>query len=416
MKKSFLPLLAFSLFCVILYGFFKSNEEDIRSEIKTKPALSETLEEEIKDKKVVLTPKPGKTIKGKIKSGETLSGILGNQGVSNVEIHRLVEKSKKIYSPRKINAGKEYSLILDPQGNLDQFIYHKNAIEYVVYNLKDSLHISLKTHPVDTLERTIQGQISNSLSQSMMENGASPALVDKLAEIYAWQIDFHHIQKGDGFKVIYEEFFVEDKSVGIGKIIASEFKHRKEDFYAFYFEQEDGTKYFDEKGNSLKKAFLKAPLKFSRISSRYTKKRYHPVQKRYKAHLGTDYAAPRGTAIRAVGDGVVVASTYNRFNGNYVKIKHNSIYTTQYLHMSKRKKGLQAGKRVKQGQIIGYVGSTGLASGPHLCFRFWKNGKQVDALRVKLPPSKPIKSTNRLAFNKVKLELSDKLNKINSPE
>ena len=404
MKKAFLPLLVFIISCVIIYGFLKNEDGEIEIQ-KEELVLPETLNEASKFKKAKIEAKPLKKIISKIKSGQNLSEILGAHGVSYPDIHRLVEKSKKVYSPRNIAAGKEYTLIFDHQDSLAQFVYHKSRIDYIVYNLKDSMYIVKKSHKVDTIQRTKEANIQNSLSADL----GNSALVQKLSEIYAWQIDFFHVQKNDEIKVLYEEYFVKNESVGIGKILASQFNHRGEDFYAFYYPQKNATNYFDEKGNSLKKAFLKAPLNFTRISSRFTRRRYHPVQKRYKAHLGTDYAAPRGTPIRAVGDGVVIASTYNRFNGNYVKIKHNSIYTTQYLHMSKRKKGLSVGKRVRQGDVIGYVGSTGLASGPHLCFRFWKHGKQVDALRVKLPPSSPIKSSSRAAFNLVKSDLIRKL-------
>jgi murein DD-endopeptidase MepM/ murein hydrolase activator NlpD len=230
-----------------------------------------------------------------------------------------------------------------------------------------------------------------------------------LVDVYAWQIDFFRIQKGDWFKVIYEEKLVDGQPVGVGKILAVQFKHEGRQFQAYYFDQGSGTDYFDEEGNSLRKAFLKAPLNFTRISSRYTPRRFHPVQKRWKAHLGTDYAAPTGTPIQTVGDGVVVEAGYNSGNGNYVKVKHNGTYTTQYLHMSRIAKGMRKGAHVKQGQTIGFVGSTGLATGPHLCFRFWKNGKQVDALKVEIPPSEPIESEHLDTFNQVKERYAQRL-------
>ena len=210
------------------------------------------------------------------------------------------------------------------------------------------------------------------------------------------------MQKGDKFKVVFDEKFVEDQSVGVIGIQTAYFEHMGEPYHAIPFEQNGEMNFFDQEGNSLKKAFLRDPLKYSRISSRYNLRRFHPVQKRYKPHLGTDYAAPRGTEIRTVGDGTVVEAGYSRGNGNYVKIKHNGTYSTQYLHMSKIGNGIKKGSRVRQGQVIGYVGSTGLATGPHLCFRFWKHGKQVDWLREKIPPSEPILAENKDAFELVK--------------
>jgi len=223
-------------------------------------------------------------------------------------------------------------------------------------------------------------------------------------------VNFYKLHKGDKFKVIYDDLVVEGKSVGIKKIHAAYFEHRNKKYYAFNFKKA-GNDYYDEKGQTLKKAFLRTPLKYSRISSRYTLKRYHPVLKRNKPHLGTDYAAPKGTPIRSVGDGVIIAASYSRYNGNFVKIKHDNIYSTQYLHMSRRAKQIRKGRKVKQGQIIGYVGSTGLATGPHLCYRFWKNGKQVDPYKEEIASSHPIESNYRKEFNLLKNHLKEKLDK-----
>jgi murein DD-endopeptidase MepM/ murein hydrolase activator NlpD len=228
-------------------------------------------------------------------------------------------------------------------------------------------------------------------------------------------VDFQRLQVGDKFKLIYEEQQVEGITIGISKISGIYFEHFDHPYYAFPFDQGDGVDYFDEDGKSLRKALLKYPIEFTRISSRYNKNRFHPVQRRYKAHLGTDFAAPRGTPIRSVGDGIVQEASYKSSNGNYVKIRHNATYTTQYLHMSKIAAGLNAGDRVKQGQTIGYVGSTGLATGPHLCYRFWKNGVQVDALRVDLPASQPVKGDFLTSFESVKEHLIEKLNIIPFP-
>jgi murein DD-endopeptidase MepM/ murein hydrolase activator NlpD len=249
----------------------------------------------------------------------------------------------------------------------------------------------------------------------MLENEASPELVIKLSEIFAWQIDFYRIREGDHFKVIYEEEFVDNRSIGVKNILGAYFNYSDEEFFAIPFDQDSIPQFFDENGKSLRKAFLKAPLEYSRISSRYSLKRFHPVRKVYKAHLGTDYAAPTGTPIRSVGDGIVIEASYTGNNGRYVKIKHNSVYSTQYLHMSKFARRIKRGTKIKQGEVIGYVGSTGLATGPHLCFRFWKNGVQVNPLKEKIPSSHPVKPDLLDAYNKKKAEVLTELNSISLP-
>jgi murein DD-endopeptidase MepM/ murein hydrolase activator NlpD len=240
-------------------------------------------------------------------------------------------------------------------------------------------------------------------------------LTNKFVDIFAWQVDFQRLQKGDQFKLIYEENLVEEKSVGVGRILGVYFEHSNNGYYAFPFDQGDGLDYFDNEGNSLRKALLKYPIEFTRISSRYSKSRFHPVVKVFRPHLGTDFAAPTGTPIRSVGDGIVEEAQYKTNNGNYVKIRHNGTYTTGYLHMSKIASGITPGTRVRQGQTIGFVGSTGLATGPHLCYRFWKNGVQVDALKVELPPSQPVKADYFQNFEKVKTDLIQRLQLIPFP-
>ena len=311
----------------------------------------------------------------------------------------------------KFAAGKNYKVFYsnDSLQKVNAFIYEIDAENYVVFNLKDSISISKERKNVEIRIRTASGVITSSLWQTVIDNNINTDIPMLLSEIYAWAIDFYRIQEGDHFKVIYEEKYVEGEPIGAGRVLAAKFNHVNEDFYAIYFEQGDAVDYFDENANSLRRAFLKAPLKFSRISSKFSMKRFHPVQKRYKPHLGTDYAAPRGTPIMTTGDGVVDAAGYTIGNGNYVKVRHNSVYTTQYLHMDKIKPGIRKGSRVRQGDNIGWVGSTGLATGPHVCYRFWKNGVQVDALKVKLPASLPVDKNFLDAYNKVKEEMKRKL-------
>ncbi len=330
---------------------------------------------------------------GKIKKNQVISEILLLNHVPWPEIDHLSKKAKEVYSLRKLRSGKNYTVLCknDSTEKAQYFIYEANAIDYVVFDLRDTMTVTIAQKEVTEKRREVAGVINSSLYQTLIDINCSAGLAMELSEIYAWSIDFYRIQKGDKFKVIFNEKWVEDTKVGVGEIECALFVHHSENFYAFPFEQNHVIDYFDENAKSLRKAFLKSPLKFGRISSSFTMRRYHPVQKRWKAHLGTDYAAPKGTPILAVGDGKVIEARYKKFNGNYVKIKHNGTYTTQYLHMSKFASGIRSGKYVRQGDVIGYVGSTGLATGPHVCFRFWKNGKQVNHRTQKLPSSLPVK-------------------------
>ncbi len=353
-----------------------------------------------------------------IKPRQNLADILNPFNIEARLASELAQKCRDIFDVRQLIANKKVTILAskDSSQTAQFMIYEPNPTEFVVFSLGDTLGATIVQREVKTVEKSIYGVITSSLSESMLEAGGNPALTSKLVDVFAWQIDFFRIQKGDSFRVIYEEKWVEDKQIGVGKILAVQFNHENQPYHAFYYDQGEGSSYFDENGNSLRQAFLKAPLNFTRISSRYTMKRFHPVQKRWKAHLGTDYAAPRGTPIYTVGDGVVVEAGRNAGNGNYVKVKHNGTYTTQYLHMSKIAKGMRKGTHVRQGQVIGYVGSTGLATGPHLCFRFWKNGKQVDPFSVKMPPAEPIDEQHLQAFEEVKLQYSERLATITAPE
>lgn len=349
-------------------------------------------------------------IQATIKKNEFLANILLPYQIDYSIIDALAKKSKSIFDVRRIAVGKNYTLLVskDSIRKAKYFIYEIDAVDYVVYDLTDSIVIERKKRPIETKIQTASGAINSSLYQTLQESNANPYLAVKLADIFAWSIDFYRIQKGDWFKVIYEEKFVDGKSIGVGEIKAVEFNHFDRSFLAFGYDIKGKIEYYDEEANSLRKAFLKSPLKFSRLSSRFTMRRFHPVQKRWKAHLGTDYAAPHGTPILATSDGVVIKSAYGRGNGNYVKLRHNSVYETQYLHMSKRNAAV--GKQVRQGDVIGYVGSTGLATGPHVCYRFWKNGKQVDHLREDFPSAEPISPDIKVAFELKRDSLQTELN------
>jgi murein DD-endopeptidase MepM/ murein hydrolase activator NlpD len=385
------------------------------SEVKTNSVLIDTLEIPVMiptNFEFGLATDSFEITKAKIKPNEFLANILLPHHIDYVTIDALAKKSKNIFDVRKMVAGKNYTILSsrDSSQKAQYFIYQPNSIDYIVYDLRDSISIYKGKKEVTIEEQVASGIINSSLYLTLQENKVSPALAVRLSEVFAWSIDFYRIQKGDWFKVIYEERFVEGESIGIGEIKAVEFNHYDKPFYAFHFNQGEKDDYFDEEANSLRKAFLKSPLKFSRLSSGFTMKRFHPVQKRWKAHLGTDYAAPRGTPIMSTGDGIVIESKKKRANGNYVKVKHNSVYTTQYLHMNKR--NVKVGQHVKQGDIIGFVGSTGLATGPHVCYRFWKNGKQVNHLRQDFPSAEPVLEENKDEFELFLKEFKGKLDAI----
>ena len=329
-----------------------------------------------------------------VKSGDSFGSILEDNNLFYPQIYNIVQKAKKVFDVRRINIGKPYS-ILSSKDSLETpqvFIYQPNLIDYVVVSLTDSLWAEKKSKAVKLVEFEAEGVITSTLSETMEEKKLSPLLSNELSEIYAWTIDFFRLEKGDNFKVIYSSKFVDDSiSVGLNRIHSAYFEHRGKPFYAIEFETDPKkglVEYFDENGKNLRRAFLRAPVQFSRISSRYNLKRKIAFYGRVRPHRGTDFAAPRGTPIRATASGTVTKSSYTRSNGNYVKIKHNGTYSTQYLHMDKR--GVKVGQFVNQGDYIGTVGMTGNTSGPHVCYRFWKNGKQVDPLKQKLPEAKPI--------------------------
>jgi murein DD-endopeptidase MepM/ murein hydrolase activator NlpD len=357
-------------------------------------------------------------IEDKIKRNERLGDILTAYNVPAKLIHQVSQISRSIFDVRKIAPNKKYTLLCnqDSAKTAQVLVYEPNPIEYIIFRFGDSLKVDVHKRDVVIVEKGVAGEIRSNLSETIEELGISHELTNKFVDIFGWQVDFQRLQKGDKFKLIYEEAQVEGQSVGIKQINGIYFEHFGSPYYAFPFDQGDGVDYFDDQGKSTRKALLKYPIEFTRISSRYTMSRFHPVQKRWKAHLGTDFAAPVGTPIRTVGDGVVEEAQYKSNNGNYVKVRHNGTYTTQYLHMSRIADGVRAGTRVRQGQTIGYVGSTGLATGPHLCYRFWRNGVQVDALRVELPPSEPVKKDHVADFNKVKENLVKKLEAIPFPE
>ena len=346
---------------------------------------------------------------GTVQNGQFLSHILGPAGISASTIQTIAENSRSTYDVRNMRAGRPWWIAYDEDSiqPAKYFVYQRNHTEYARFSLRDPYQVVLESYPTDTVVERATGVISSSLYVDLERVGAPSNLALAMASVYAWTVDFSRLQSGDAFDVLYERVYVNGNPVGMPRVIVCHFDHRGQTLPAYRYNQGDGTDYFDAEGQSLRKAFLKSPVEFSRISSRYNLKRFHPILNRTKAHYGTDYAAPTGTPILAVGDGVVTQSSYTQGNGKYVKIRHNATYETQYLHMSKR--AVTVGQTVRQGQVIGYVGQTGLATGPHVCFRFWKNGQQVDHLREEFPPSNPIAEDHREQFQRTVQALKQKI-------
>ena len=372
---------------------------------------------EVVEPRVVLTL-PADTLrfeKHTIASGESFGALLGKRGIGTAQIYKIAAAVEDQFNVRRIRAGIEVQFATGDSSLFPSyFIYPESKYEYWIIGLQDSIYAKKVEKEREVRRRAISGTIDDALYLSVGRSGGTQALAMSLVEVYAWTIDFFRLQKGDAFSVIYEEEYVDDTVyVGLKRVVSANLTHMGNDFYSFPYENELGFHdYYDEEGRSLRKTFLRAPLNFTRISSRYSGRRFHPVQKRWKAHLGTDYAAPTGTPIMTTAAGVIIAAQYTSANGNYVKVRHNSTYTTQYLHMSKIKPGIKNGVKVKQGDVIGYVGSTGLATGPHVCYRFWVNGKQVDPYKQKLPDAKPLTADRMDVYQSYMTRLKEELDSL----
>lgn len=342
---------------------------------------------------------------GIVQPRQNLGSILGEHGVSTGTVHHLGEKARGVFDVRRIRSGQAYALFFSKHDSLAPprfFVYEEDPKSYIVFDLCGDLAVSRGQNPAEWRTQTVKGQVESSLWVAMQRCEASPQLAIVLSHIFGWTIDFFGLQKQDEFRVIYEQEFVDGKALDNFHILAASFRASDSTYYAIPFVQDGEELYYNERGNSLEGAFLKAPLDFYRISSRFTNSRYHPVLKRYRAHHGVDYAAPAGTPVYAIGSGKVIAKAYQaNGGGNYVKIKHNGTYTTTYMHLSRFAKGLKVGSTVKQKEVIGYVGSTGLSTGPHLDFRVYENGRPINPLTIKSQPKKPISEANRAAFSQV---------------
>lgn len=340
-----------------------------------------------------------------VKTGETFFGMLGRLGVQSGKQQKLLDCSKDIFDARKMRAGQPVYAFYPLCDSLctgcpDYIVYHNDRISKTVFACGDSLWAYQIQMPVrhDTL--TADVTIRSSLWNDMLDAGASPLLILKLSDIYAWTVDFFGLQQGDRFRLIYSESICEDEVISVDTVYYSVFTRGEKELCAIMFDQGDGGNiYWNEKGESMRKAFLKAPLHFTRISSGFSYHRKHPISGKVKAHTGVDYAAPTGTPVHSIGDGTVISAGWGGGGGNTVKIRHNSVYTTAYLHLSKFAKGLHAGQRVSQGEVIGYVGSTGSSTGPHLDFRVWMNGSPINPLKMESPSEEPIRAENRAALD-----------------
>jgi len=349
-----------------------------------------------------------------IKKNEFFGGILSAYGMTANLILLLEHEAKDIFNIRNIQAGKKYHII--KKNECDDkpvaIIYEPDNYKYVVYDFRDSINVKLVEKEIELCQATVHGVIEGTLWKALEKEGVHPSVIDLMEDALSSSVDFYHTQKGDEFRLIYENKYIDGDIVGVGKLIGASYSNDGGTSYSMLYNTKDGDGYFDAEGRPAKKAFLKAPVKFSRISSNYNLRRFHPIKGKTVPHLGTDYAAPYGTEIRSVADGVITNASYTGGNGNYVKVKHDGVYETQYLHMSRFAKGIKPGTRVKQGQTIGYVGSTGLSTGPHVCFRFWKKGKQVNHLKENLPAALPMNMTELPTFYKHRDQVINRLNEI----
>ena len=350
---------------------------------------------------------------GTVRSGETLTMLLGRLGMDADSAYSLAMKCDAVFDVRKMRAGNRYRAyyLMDTTATdstaehpLEYVVYDHDKVNMTIFKCNDSLAAWNFSKPVETEDVYTDVTIRTSLWNDMSKAGASVNLIAALSDIYAWTVDFFGLQEGDRFRVLYEQESCEGEIIDIHRIYYAEFQRDSSVLPAIYFDQgDDGNLYWNEKGESMRKAFLKAPLKFTRISSGFSYLRRHPVTGQVKAHTAVDYAAPTGTPVMSIGDGTVVSAGWSGGGGNTVKIRHNSVYQTAYLHLSRYAKGIKAGARVRQGDVIGYVGSTGVSTGPHLDFRVWKNGSPVNPLKLESPPSDPIKEENRAALDSVRV-------------
>ena len=337
---------------------------------------------------------------GTIRRGEFFSTLMTRLGASQSDIYALDAKSKGVFDMRQIKVGYHYHAYYAPgePDTLAYVVYEKDNTSYVVFSLRDSLSVQVFEKNITSVTDYVEVEINYSLWQDIVDSGAPALLAISLADIYAWSIDFFGLQKGDSFRAVYEKTMCDGEILDVERVLYAEFRHGGDVFRSYWFDNGSGNYYWNEKGESMRKAFLRAPLSYTRISSGFTYSRRHPITRRVRPHTGIDYAAPTGTEVMSIGDGVVVFKGFKTAEGNMVKIKHNSVYTSAYLHLSRYARGLNVGDRVRQGEVIGYVGSTGYSTGPHLDFRIWKNGTPINPLKMESPPAEPLAKGDMPAF------------------
>jgi len=410
-----ISIISFVIIISIFIGLIKSSESRIISRNKNIYAVGidqNIIYHDIK-KEYEITLDSFNVVQNKIRRNYNLARLLSEAGLENSIVNKATYRSSEVFDIRNIKAGNHYKLYYtkDSAKLLKYFVYKHSPTEYLKISLGDDPRAIKGEKEITNIRKTCSGTISSSLWATMIENNIDPMMAIRLSEIYAWTVDFFGLEQGDKFKVVYDEQFVDSIPIGIGEIYAASFNHRGEELLAFEFEQDGIKSFFDENGKSLRRQFLKAPLRFSRISSGYSNSRLHPILKIRRPHRGVDYAAAAGTPIYSIGDGTIIKKGYTKSAGYYIKVRHNSVYTSGYNHLSRYPKGIKVGQRVKQGQIVGYVGSTGYATGHHLDFRVWKNGYAINPLTIKTPPVKPIAEEElesyQLAIKELKQELSE---------
>ena len=404
LKKAFVII-------IVLFSVFSCNKtaEKVETKITTKP----------KPKKIEFgfNYADYNVVQDTIKKGDSFGSIFQNQNIGDKKVFDIVEQVKDSFDVRTIRYNKPYTILRSKNktNKLEVFIYQPDALTYYIVDVRDSIAKAYKKiKPVTFKRKIIGGVLKTSLSETLGDESVETALASRITKVFSWSIDFFKLKKGDRYGLIFTERFINGKVYdGVEELEGAFFEYKGKIIYAFPFEKDSlsgKVEYYDDEGKTLKNFFLKTPIKFSRITSRFTMNRFHPVQHTWKAHKGTDYAAPTGTPISTTASGVVEATGYTAGNGNFVKVKHNGTYSTQYLHMSRIL--VKRGQRVTQGQKIGLVGSTGLASGPHVCYRFWKNGVQVDALRLNLPTGESLTGSDRTRFLKQMEPLKRELDSI----
>lgn len=385
-------LLIFSMLVMVVSCGRHSSEDAVADTVECADTLAS-------DSSLGFCPDTLRLVEGKVRKGQFFSNLLGALGMSAQEAYNLTEACGGVFDVRTLRVGQPYRAYYSSSDRLEYLVYDRDRVGSIVFSCRPPYEAWVYEKPVTVEKKYADVTISSSLWVDMIEAGVSPLLIVNLSDIYAWTVDFFALQKGDRFRVLYEEKVCDGSVIAVDTVRYAVFTHDGEDFPMVMYNQGDGGNvWWNEKGESMRKAFLKAPLNYSRISSGFSYARRHPVTRKVQPHTGVDYAAPIGTPVMSIGDGTVTSVKYEGAGGNTVRIRHNSVYSTAYLHLSKYAKGLKAGQRVRQGEVIGYVGSTGRSTGPHLDFRVWKNGTPINPLKMESPPAEPIAESSRPAF------------------